>query len=69
MESLIYQAFFDFGQKKSASIPFAITPIVQDLSARPIGLPPVFRLIPIYIGTTRPVLATIIELSQLKFFC
>jgi len=28
-------------QKKSASIPFVKTPIVQDLSARPIGLPPV----------------------------
>jgi len=68
MESLIYQAFFDFGQKKSASIPFAITPIVQDLSARPIGLPPVFRLTP----STRDYKACLSdhkELSQLKFFC
>jgi hypothetical protein len=68
MESLIYQAIFDFGQKKSASIPFAITPIVQDLSARPIGLPPVFRLIR-QLADYKACLSDHKELSQLKFFC
>ena len=60
--------FREKGQKKSASIPFVKTPIVQDLSARPIGLPPVFRLIP----RTRDYKACLSdhrEHSLLNFFC
>ncbi len=55
-------------QKKSASIPFVKTPIVQDLSARPIRLPPVFRLIPIT-QDYKACLNDHREHSLLNFFC